>query len=191
MDRLRYRSWLLGVVLLSFVVTRPLLAVGPSIIMFYGASLQRPIVIRGEDLPSDLPLAWRSGMQFVQPTPWTPPAGLDGRPYVKVAIFWGLGFFKDRVALIRTLNSPTLPDQLKPEDASQHGRLYFQTATEPAVMVVTFPAMERLKGTSCKERTPPSDYAPCPIAIPTKLGDFYASWNLNIDVAKWLAITPF
>ena len=38
MNRLKYRPWLLGVAVLSLLATKQLFAVGPSYIMFYGAS---------------------------------------------------------------------------------------------------------------------------------------------------------
>ncbi len=188
MNRLQYRSWLLGVALLLLLASKPLWAVGPTMIMFYGDGLQNPITLRGQDFGSTEFLWWQVGMPYVQRTTWTPPAGLNGRPYLKVAIFWGLGPFEDRAALVRALGDPDLLKQMKPEDASQHGRLYFPTATEPAVMVVTHPNMQRLQGTRCQGETPPSDDAPCPVAVPAKLEDFVAGWTLDLDVAKWLGI---
>ena len=49
------------------------------------------------------------------------PEGLEGRPYVKYAIFWGRWE----------------KESLKPEAASQHGRLYLPTPSEPSMVVMT------------------------------------------------------
>jgi hypothetical protein len=70
---------------------------------------------------------------------------LKNRPYVNLAIFWG----------------QYDADQFKPENASQHGRLYLPTASEPAIVVSTVPDMQ-------KKSNP----------IPKELGDFAAVWTL-------------
>jgi hypothetical protein len=85
------------------------------------------------------------------------------------------------------------PDQpIKPEDASQHGRLYFPTATEPAAVVASFPAMAAAD--------PKLDHPPS-LPIPADLDEhrhplgyqtgFVAGWILNADdlaTAKRLGI---
>ena len=196
MTRAKYRSWLLGVAVLWLLVSTPVWAISPTMIMIYGDGLQNPIVARAQD-PSEFSVyeflwnAMRGGT--FDGTRWTGnlPKGLNGRPYVKVAIFWGLGPFADSVALARALGNPDLPKQLKPEDASQHGRLYLPTASEPAAIVLTWPAMFRPKGTRCEAPTPPSAEAPCPVAVPADLGEFKAGWVLNsqdLATAKWLGI---
>jgi hypothetical protein len=197
MTRPRSRAWLLGVALLSLLASQAVWAISPTLFLIYGDGLQNPIIARPQD-PSEFSsyqfLWWRAGTPYAQRTTWTPPAGLNGRPYLRVAIFWGLGPFEDYAALVRALGSPDLLKQMQPKDASQHGRLYLPTATEPAVMVVTHPMMQRLKGTHCESRTPPSDDAPCPVAVPSKIEDFSASWRLDFDrqaLANWLGIPAF
>src|SRR6185295_11727506 len=73
-------------------------------------------------------------------------SALRSRPYLSLAIFWGQ---YDR-------------DQLNPANASQHGRLYLPTASEPAIVVVTAPDMQ-------KKSNP----------IPKELDGFTAVWTLN------------
>jgi hypothetical protein len=73
-------------------------------------------------------------------------SNLRNRPYVNLAIFWGQ---YDR-------------DQLKPANASQHGRLYLPTASEPAIVVSTVPDMQ-------KKSNP----------IPKELDGFAAVWTLG------------
>jgi len=53
---------------------------------------------------------------------------LSGRPFVKFAIFWG-----------QWNEVPA-----GPEAASQHGRLYLPTGSDPAVVVATSPVMEEV-----------------------------------------------
>jgi len=95
-------------------------ALGPSLLMFYGGTLPGPVYITGADanLFGDLLTAST-----------VPAKDLEGRPYLKVATFWG------------TQANPTghgipLAD-LKPEMAWQHGKYYPAAGAKPAVLVVT------------------------------------------------------
>ena len=114
MNRLKYRLWLLGVTLLSLLATKQLFAVGPSYVMFYGGQLEAPI-IQAPSIESAKFLwdPYRAG--------GTIPNSLEGRPYVKYAIFWGRWE----------------KQSLTPEAASQHGRLYLPTRSEPGMVVMT------------------------------------------------------
>ncbi len=146
-------SLLAGVVCLSTVARVG--AAAPSIIMIYGGPLQVPILMRHE-VTSDLPrLAsfWcGSGRSARQPTP-----ALEGRPHLKVAMFWGIDIWSDPSAFDRL--APTL----RPENAHQHGRLYLPASGEPAVMVST----DYMRvNTSIR---PP---APVVRPVPSDLGDF-------------------
>src|SRR6478672_6731249 len=83
MTRRHYRSRLIGVALLSLLASSQMTAVGPSYVMFYGDPLDAPVVQK---------LAMGPGSEFL----WSPyraggtiPNGLEGRRYVKYAIFWG------------------------------------------------------------------------------------------------------
>jgi hypothetical protein len=130
----------------------PVLAVCPSAVMVYGEGLSRPILLQPastDDIPSFEPF-WRSESGYPHPgaTLRGNPvlAGLRSRAYVKLAIFWGRYD----------------ADQLKPENASQHGRLYLPTGSEPAMVISTPPDME-------KKSNP----------IPTELEGFASAWTLG------------
>jgi len=95
-------------------------AIGPSVLMFYGGTLPSPILVTGADanLFGDLLTPSKVAAKDT-----------DGRPYFKVAVFWG------------TQSNPTglgvkLTD-LKPEMAWQHGKYYPAIGSKPAVLVVT------------------------------------------------------
>jgi hypothetical protein len=121
--------------------------------MVYGDKFAKPIVLRPAS-PSDFPafglLWWKAGSyarpdRTVQGDPELL-SRLKDRPYVNLAIFWG----------------PYDADQFKPENASQHGRLYLPTASEPAMVVSTTPDMQ-------KKSNP----------IPKELAGFAAAWTLG------------
>jgi hypothetical protein len=141
---------LLAAVLLLGLTSAPLSAISPSAVMVYGDQVRQPLVLRPGS-PSNYPafgLLWWQAGDYNRPTEidstlWT---GLKDRPYVRLAIFWGR----------------YEADQLKPEEASQHGRFYPPTATEPAVVVTTLPDMQK--------RANP---------IPKELDLFYAAWSLT------------
>jgi hypothetical protein len=141
---------LLVAVLLLGLTSTPLSAISPSAVMVYGEQGRQPLVLRPGG-PSDFPafglLWWQAGNynrpMEIDSTLWT---GLKDRPFVRLAIFWGR----------------YEADQLKPEEASQHGRFYPPTPTEPAVVVTTLPDMQK--------RANP---------IPKVLDSFYAAWSLT------------
>jgi hypothetical protein len=101
--------------------TRRVDALGPTVLMFYGGSLKAPVYVSGQDAGAfgDLLTPAR-----------VPPRDVAGRPYLKVAAFWG------------PLSDPALKGirvltDLTPEMAWQHGKLFPPTATQPAVLLVT------------------------------------------------------
>jgi hypothetical protein len=145
------RKWALFVaaLLLGFRLTA-VSAISPSAVMVYGEKVAQPVLLRPAD-PTDFPafglLWWRAG-SYSNPTRidqqlWS---GLKNRPYVNLAIFWGRYD----------------ADQLKPENASQHGRFYPATASEPAIVVTTAPDMQ-------KKSNP----------VPSELEGFVAAWTLT------------
>jgi hypothetical protein len=91
----------------------------------------------------------------------TLPAGLEGRRYMSIAIFWGR--FD--------------PATVKPSDASQHGRIYLATGVEPAAIVITPPNMAGAGG------GPPD-----PVPVPTSLDAFCAGWTLKMDIVQWMRV---
>jgi hypothetical protein len=152
MNGRRYRLWLLGVIVLSLWVSKPILAISPAFIMVYGDQLKDPIVISPDmnNLGATTMFWWRAGRFDVPHTLKGNPllTSLSNRPYLKLAIFWG----------------PYLADQLKPDNASQHGRLYLPSGSELAAIVVTAP-----------------DMRPVAHPIPSALEDFIAGWTLNAE----------
>jgi hypothetical protein len=141
---------LVAAVLFLELTAAPLSAISPSAVLVYGGHARDPLVLRPAG-PLDYPafglLWWRAGAYnkptAIDPKLWT---GLKARPYVSLAIFWGRYD----------------ANQLKPEAASQHGRFYPPTATDPAIIVTTMPDMQM--------RSNP---------IPTDLDGFYAAWLLS------------
>src|ERR1700682_3719401 len=107
MNRLRYRSWLLGVAVLSLLAAKPMTAISPTAIMVYGEGLKTPILLQPTG-PTEFGafglLWWRAGRFDVPHSLQSNPllTTLSKRTYLKLAIFWGLYY----------------PDQLTPENAS-------------------------------------------------------------------------
>ena len=137
-------------VLLLGLTSTPVSAISPSAILVYGERIGQPILLRPAS-PADFPafgLLWWNAGAYSNPTRidqqlWS---RLNDRPYLKLAIFWG----------------QYEAGQLKPESASQHGRFYPPTASEPAIVVSTVPDMQ-------KKSNP----------IPTELERFAAAWILS------------
>ena len=102
------------------IVTSPLQALGPTVMMFYGGSLQKPVLVTGADAAAFGDLLRPATVSVND---------LGNRPYVSVALFWG------------PENNPALNGkpmaELTPQMAWQHGRLYFATTSQPAVLLVT------------------------------------------------------
>jgi hypothetical protein len=148
-----------GVVVWLFSVIAPLSAIGPSVLMFYGGDLAQPIFVRPGN-PSITPTGYlwnpvNGGVSYGTMKGGAVPPNLEGRRYLSVAIFWGA--FDD-------------PTALKPADASQHGRIYLPTASEPAVVVVTPPNMANPNNPNAN---------PEPVPIPASLSGFIAGWKLT------------
>lgn len=154
----RARSWLLALAFLSLLASKPVLAVSPSYVMFYGSPLSAPVVQQLYPAP-EFEFLWspfRSGREI--------PKSLEGRPYVKFAIFWG-----------RWNEVPT-----KPEAACQHGRLYPPTASEPGLVVLTDAIMDQ----------PGADH-PDARPIPDNLTGFTHVWKMGpqeLATAKRLGV---
>ena len=167
MKHAHYRSWLLGIAILSLLASRPMVAARPPIptyIMFYGGQLAAPVALSTG--PTDRTgFLWQTLLRRDGTIPReTLTNRLNGRRYLNFAIFWG-----------QWTERP-----VKPEDASQHGRLYLPTATEPAAVVATFPAME---SEDPNARTPPAVSIPIDLdehrdALGHQVG-FVAGWVLN------------
>lgn len=104
------------------VHVQPLQAIGPTVLMFYGEPLKKPVFVTGDDaaaFPETLVLR-----------PTTVPAkDTAGRSFISVALFWGLATDPAR-------NGTPLA-QLTPQMASQHARFYPATASQPALLLTT------------------------------------------------------
>jgi hypothetical protein len=162
MARARRWSIVVALVLVGWSL-KPVSAISPSAVMVYGEKLSQPMLLRPAG-PADFPAF---GLLWWQAGPYSRPnrtiqgepqllTSLANRPYVNLAIFWGLYD----------------ADEFKPERASQHGRLYLPTGSEPALVVVTAPDMQ-------KKANP----------IPKELGGFAAVWTLapqDLTVLKGL-----
>jgi len=149
MARARTSSWVILIALLAMSAARPAGAISPSFLMVYGGSLKQPVIIK---LEGGINSAFVWDSVFRKPT--GEPGGklqisdlapkLSGRAFLSIAIFWG----------------PYEASKLKASEASQHGRLYLPTASEPAVMVTT-----------------PPDMQPVARPIPDRLEGFTAGWT--------------
>jgi hypothetical protein len=145
------QKWPLVVALLSLGLTStPASAISPSAVMVYGEKIMQPVLLR-PDGPADFPafgLLWWHAGSYSNPTRIDPQlwSGLKTRSYVNLAIFWGRYD----------------AGELTPDRASQHGRFYPPTASEPAVVVTTVPDMQ-------KKSNP----------IPGDLERFAAAWTLS------------
>ena len=117
---------LLAAVVAAFSVSVPVLAIRPVIIMFYGEPLQQPVFLVDTMVFHDLE----------NPTTITAKE-LAGRPYLKVAMFWG----PQRHPYVTGEKSIR---SLTPEMASQHGWFYPATSVRPAVLLQTKPQIGRL-----------------------------------------------
>jgi hypothetical protein len=118
-------TWILGVGLLLLFGSRPTSAIGPAFIVIHGGTIEAPIVIRPGE--GRLMFLWQAGnfYEHRRPEDMTIPGGLQGRRYLDYDVYWGT----------------FTPEELKPEAASQHGRVYLETRDRAAAVVTTQPAM--------------------------------------------------
>jgi len=167
MTRVRFGRRAFGIVVLSLLAAGQLSAVSPSYILFYGNQLAAPVVLR-LTAQANSEFLWSYSRPFTVVDgvrTRTIPGGLDGRPYLKYAVFWG-----------RWAAAPT-----GPEGASQHGRFYLPTSTQLAAVVVTAADME----------APPPAEHPAASPIPTSLTGFWGGWMLtaaDIALARTLGV---
>ena len=145
MTRARFGSWILGVALLLLFVSKSVTAIGPAAILIHGEGLQAPIVVRPQI--GSFVFMWGGGTWYDNQGGARIPSGLDGRRYLDYDVFWGR--FET--------------EELKPEAASQHGRLYLPTANEPAAVVLTPPVMASPDPSATRAPARP---------IPSQLQDF-------------------
>jgi hypothetical protein len=158
--RTRYLAGALGLVVFSM----RLAALDPTLLIFHGGQLTQSIrVYPGDNSGSGFLWSPSRGCINFEMKGCTIPKNLEGRAYIDVAIFWG------RV---------DDPENVKPEAASQHARVYLPTRDEPAVVVITSPLMSH----------------PTPVPVPSSLSDFVAGWRLTAEdmaAAKRLGVPIF
>lgn len=137
MTRARIGSWLLGVALLVFLASQSMSAIGPAYVALHGGTLRKPLVLR--PAIGSLMFMWAGGNFYEHQQAKVPSGRLEGRQHLDYDVFWGQ-FTADELS--------------KPEMASQHGRLYFPTKDQAAVVVLTAPAMGNLPGETHARPTP-------------------------------------
>jgi len=152
MTRARIGSCVLGVVVLFLLVSRSLSAIGPAFVVVHGGALQNPIVLR--PAIGSLMFQWSAGNFYEHQSEMKIPSGLEGRRYLDYDVFWGR-FTPEEV--------------LKPELASQHGRLYLPTKDQAAAVVLTSPDMDGGPGATRAHARP----------IPVELKDFVSGRALT------------
>lgn len=136
---------------------QPLQALGPTVLMFYGEPLTKPVLVAGEDANA-FPDRSLLGQTTVTAK------DTAGRSFIKVALFWGLPGDPAR-------NGTPLA-QLTPQMAAQHGRFYPATATQPALLL-TAQYMKQAQGDLPDERTvfnSGGPVAPAALAVLQRLG---------------------
>ena len=101
---------IIPLVLISFFAARPVVGAGPRILIIHGALLKRQVIL------SD----WYENQQLMNAVSEAidvTDSDLRGRPYVKLAFFWG-------PAWVRYVEEGKNPARLKLSQANQLGRYY-------------------------------------------------------------------
>ena len=124
------RVFLASVVLFAVVAIAPLRAAFPAAIMIYGGALSQPVFIGPQDIADMSGPARHYGFLFAGSNERFD-KDLTGRPFLNLAMFWFGDLWKKAEA------DPTIVQQLRPEMAHQHGRLYPPFNGEPAVVIAT------------------------------------------------------
>lgn len=126
---LRSRLFLAALTMAAIVVGTPrsegtvsarLHRLGPTVMMFYGGALKKPVTVTGQDVDAFGDVTRRATITTAE---------LGPRAYLNVAMFWG--------SLRDPANNGTPLASLTPEMAWQHGRFYPPAGTQPAVLLTT------------------------------------------------------
>lgn len=125
MTRVRLSSSVLAMAFLVLLASSSLHATRPFAIVLHGGGLQKPIVLHPE--VEHMTYFWTGGNEYEGQRNMKIPAGLEGTPYFDYDVFWG---------------QFTPEELLKPEMASQHGRLYLRTSDRSATVVLTAPVQD-------------------------------------------------
>jgi len=105
-------------------------ALGPTVMLFYGEPLKKPVLVTGADTSE-------FGEWLLRPA--TASVGEPGRPFIKVALFYGLA--------TDPAGNGVPVAELTPEMAWQHARFYPATTKAPALLLTaTFYKMAARSG---------------------------------------------
>lgn len=121
-----------GAVVVLFVIAAvaSIRAASPAVIMVYGGALPQPVFIGPRDIADMSSPARHYGFLFGGSTERFD-QDLTGRPFLNLAMFWSGELWKKAEA------DPSFVQQLRPDAAEQHGRLYLPLNGEPAVVIAT------------------------------------------------------
>lgn len=111
---------MISVTLLSLtVLATPVMAAGPRIMMVYGHPLTKPVVFSNWGENEGLAVAANDDMSVMH-------AQLKGRPFFRVALFWGTEW-------VRYMKRHRSTAALRPNQANQFARFYPAYASAPAL----------------------------------------------------------
>lgn len=102
------------------LTSQTLHAQAPTVVMFYGGALKKPVLVTGADAASFNNLIARASVTVKE---------LGGRPYLQVALFWA--------SRSDPAKNGTPLSNLTPEMAWQHGRFYPPATGKPAILLTT------------------------------------------------------
>ena len=124
--------------------TAPARLAAPWAIMIHGSLVEKPITLGN----------WHENLRLMLAIPApgsrTPTSALKGRPYLDLALFWGPEWK-------HLADSPEAITRLRPEQASQLGRLYPALGTAPAVVVLEPPSPNDVMLATVKARVVEND----------------------------------
>ncbi len=106
-----------AVLLAALLCVTSLEAAAPRLLMVYGASFQKPVLLS----------EWGKIFKMFTSTPAETDVNLNDRPFFELALFWGPEWNA-------YVNDGKPLDKLRPEDANQKGRFYPAFGDNPAVI---------------------------------------------------------
>jgi hypothetical protein len=117
------RIVLLATLTLALTAATPAMAAAPRLIMVSGAPLERPVLLSDWDEAAEL--YW----SFFFDGTAADPASLEGRPSLRLGLFWNSHVWEPYVRQDRL-------GELRPEQANQVGRFYPAVGDKPALVDV-------------------------------------------------------
>ena len=142
LGRAHARSVMMSIGLLGAVLETgadaPARRAAPWAIMIHGSLVQKPVTMSSWHENHRLMLALSPGIR-------TRTSTLEGRAFIDIALFWGPGW-------AHLADSPEAIARLRPDQASQYGRLYPARGNSPAVVVLDLPSPNDMMLASVKVR---------------------------------------